>query len=132
MNLSGEAVTKILSFYKCELSDLTVVYDDLDLPVGTIRIREKGSAGTHNGMKSIVQLLGSEEFKRIRIGIESRGQLAPEQQDTSSFVLSDFGKEEKPLIDKAIEEVIENLLTLSPNFSKVTTQTVQIDRFAHL
>jgi len=109
MNLSGEAVTKILSFYKIDLEDLTVIYDDIDLPTGTIRIRDKGSAGTHNGMKSIIQLLGSEEFKRIRIGTESRGELAPEQQDTSSYVLSDFGKEEKVLIDKAIEEIIEKL-----------------------
>lgn len=109
MNLSGEAVTKVLSFYKTDLADLTVIYDDLDLPTGTIRVREKGSAGTHNGMKSIVQLLGTEEFKRIRIGIESRGELAPTQQDTSSFVLSDFSKEEKELIDKAINEVIEKL-----------------------
>jgi len=109
MNLSGETVTKILSFYKANLEDLTVIYDDLDLPTGTIRVRDKGSAGTHNGMKSIVQLLGSEEFKRIRIGIESRGTLAPEQQDTSSYVLSDFTKDEKALIDKAISEVIEKL-----------------------
>ena len=109
MNLSGEAVTKIMGFFKAELEDLTVIYDDLDLPTGTIRIRDKGSAGTHNGMKSIIQLLGTEEFKRIRIGTESRGELASEQQDTASFVLSDFGKEEKVLIDKAIEEVIEKL-----------------------
>ncbi len=114
MNLSGEAVTKILNFYKADLQDLTVIYDDLDLPTGTIRIREKGSAGTHNGMKSIIQLLGAEEFKRIRIGIESRGTLASEQQDTSSFVLSDFGNEEKVLIDKAIDEVVDEIIEKSP------------------
>ena len=110
MNLSGEAIVKILNFYKTDLSDLTVIYDDLDLPTGTIRIRDKGSAGTHNGMKSIIQLLGSEEFKRIRIGIESRGTLAPDQQDTSSYVLSDFSNEEKVLIDKAIDEVVDHII----------------------
>lgn len=114
MNLSGEAVTKILSFYKANLEDLTVIYDDLDLPTGTIRIRDKGSAGTHNGMKSIVQLLGSEDFRRIRIGIESRGTIAPEKQGTSSYVLSDFTKDEKVLIDKAIEEVVDEIIEKLP------------------
>lgn len=109
MNLSGESVAAVLNFYKATSSDLTVIYDDLDLPLGTIRIREKGSAGTHNGMKSIIEHIGTEEFKRIRIGIESRGELAPAQQDTSNYVLSDFSKEEKPLIDKAINEVTEKL-----------------------
>ncbi|MBT3704861.1 aminoacyl-tRNA hydrolase [Candidatus Peregrinibacteria bacterium] len=110
MNLSGEAISKILSFYKESPEDLTVIYDDLDLPLGTIRTREKGSAGTHNGMKSAIQHLGTEEFTRIRLGIESRGELAPEQQDTSSYVLSDFTKEEKPLIEKAMKEVVETLI----------------------
>ncbi len=107
MNLSGEAVQAILNFYKETPENLTVIYDDLDLPLGTTRTREKGSAGTHNGMKSIIQHLGTEEFERIRLGIESRGDLTPEQQDTSSYVLSDFTKEEKALIEKAIEEVVD-------------------------
>ena len=110
MNLSGQAVAKILNFYKESPENLTVIYDDLDLPLGTIRIREKGSAGTHNGMKSIIQELGSEEFNRIRLGIESRGETAPEQQDTSSYVLSDFTKEEEPIIKKSIEEALEELI----------------------
>ena len=110
MNLSGEAVSKILNFYKESPENLTIVYDDLDLPLGSIRMRNKGSAGTHNGMKSVIQHLGTEEFKRIRLGIESRGDLAPEQQDTSSYVLSGFTKEEEPLIKKAIEEAIKELI----------------------
>ncbi len=110
MNLSGQAVAKILNFYKESPENLTVIYDDLDLPLGTIRIREKGSAGTHNGMKSIIQELGAEEFQRIRLGIESRGEIAPEQQDTSSYVLSDFTKEEEPIIKKSIEEALEELI----------------------
>jgi len=109
MNLSGQAISSIVNFYKEPLENLTVIYDDLDLPLGTIRIRDKGSAGTHNGMKSVIQELGTEEFKRIRIGIEGRGTTSPEQQDTSSYVLSGFTKEEEPTIKKAISEVISKL-----------------------
>lgn len=109
MNLSGQAVSSIVNFYKEPLENLTIIYDDLDLPLGTIRIRDKGSAGTHNGMKSVIQELGTEEFKRIRIGIEGRGVTSPEQQDTSSYVLSAFTKEEEKIIKKAIEEAISKL-----------------------
>ena len=109
MNLSGRAVIKTLSYYKESTDNLTIVYDDLDLPLGTTRIRKKGSAGTHNGMKSIIQELRTEEFDRIRLGIEARGKTSPEQQDTSSYVLSDFTEEEEPLIQKAIEETVNEL-----------------------
>ncbi len=112
MNLSGEAVQKILSFFKETPENLTVIYDDIDLPLGKIRIRDKGSAGTHNGMKSIIQALGTNDFKRIRIGIESRGELSPEQQDLSSFVLSDFSEKESQIIQKTIKEL--DLLTIFP------------------
>jgi len=109
MNLSGQSISKVLQFYKESTENLTVIYDDLDLPLGTFRIREKGSAGTHNGMKSIIQEIGTEEFRRIRLGTEARGITSPEQQDTSSYVLSDFTKEEISTIQKAIEEVADNL-----------------------
>ena len=109
MNLSGEAVSKILNFFKEPLDNLTVVYDDIDLPLGTVRIREKGSAGSHNGMKSIIQELGSQEFKRIRVGIESRGELTPAQQDISSFVLTNFTEKEYPGIKKSIKEAVDEL-----------------------
>ncbi len=104
MNLSGEAVIGILNFYKIKPTDLIVIYDDIDLPLGKIRVREKGSAGTHNGLKSVIQSIGTEEFARIRIGIESRGTTSPEAQDISSFVLSDFKSEELILLNKAISE----------------------------
>lgn len=109
MNNSGQAVSKILNFYKEPIKNLIIISDDIDLPLGTIRVREKGGAGTHNGMKSIIKELGSEEFKRIRIGIESRGELTPEQQDISSFVLSDFKKEEIPLLKRAVENAVKEL-----------------------
>ena len=69
MNNSGEAVREIVAYYGIEPSRLIVVYDDIDLPVGDLRLREKGSAGTHNGMKSVVQQLGVTDFPRIRIGV---------------------------------------------------------------
>lgn len=109
MNLSGEAVNKILNFYKESLENLTVIYDDIDLPLGKIRIREKGSAGTHNGMKSVIQELGTENFKRIRIGIESRGELTPKEQDLHSYVLKNFSKNEYSLISKAFKEATSAL-----------------------
>lgn len=107
MNLSGESVRKILNFYKESPQSLTVIYDDIDLPLEEIRIREKGSAGSHNGMKSIINELGSQEFKRIRIGIESRGESSPEKQSLESFVLSNFNDEEKETLDKTIKKSIE-------------------------
>lgn len=69
MNLSGECVRPLLDYYDAPISQLTVIYDDLDLPLGKIRLRTKGSAGGHNGMKSLIQHLGTQEFNRIRIGI---------------------------------------------------------------
>ena len=112
MNNSGQAVSKILSFFKEPLENLIVIFDDIDLPLGSVRIRDKGSAGTHNGMKSTIQELGSEEFTRIRIGIESRGELTPKQQDISSYVLSDFTEKEIPALKKSVEEGIEELRKL--------------------
>ncbi len=109
MNLSGEAVVEVLNFYKVELKDFFTVYDDVDLPLGTLRFRERGSAGTHNGMKSVVEHLGSMVFPRLRIGIESRGETAPEQLDLHDFVLAPFLEDELPLVQKAIEEGMELL-----------------------
>lgn len=112
MNLSGEAVAKILNFYKETPENLFVIYDDVDLPLGKIRVRTTGSAGTHNGMKSIIQQLGTEDFARIRIGIESRGVSSPKQQDLSDFVLSRFKEEELSEAKKAIDEGIKELKKL--------------------
>lgn len=109
MNRSGLSVSKILNFFKEPLKNLIVIYDDIDLPLGTVRTREKGGAGTHNGMKSVINELGSENFKRIRIGIESRGEIAPEYQDITSFVLSDFTKKEIPLLKKAVDIALEEI-----------------------
>ena len=69
MNLSGDCIQAVLHFYKCPVENLIVLYDDIELPVGSLRIRDKGSAGTHNGMRSIIGTLGSENFPRVRIGV---------------------------------------------------------------
>lgn len=111
MNLSGAAVAECLHFYKIPPADLLVIYDDVDLPLGTIRFREKGSAGTHNGMKSIVETLATLDFPRLRIGIESRGETAPEQIPLDAFVLAPFTPEEKDLLQKAIDEALKKVLS---------------------
>ena len=113
MNKSGEAVRKIVGYFKIDKKDLVLIFDDIDLPLGSIRIREKGGAGTHNGVKSVTRALGTEEFARIKIGTESRGDSAPKKQETSSFVLSDFTKEEDGIIRKNLKkmpEIVEVLL----------------------
>ena len=80
----------IMDFYKCTVEDLIVVYDDIDLDVGKLRIRQKGSAGGHNGMKNIIQHVGSQEFVRIRVGVGKK----PDHMDLADYVLSRFGKED--------------------------------------
>ncbi|MFA5792908.1 MAG: aminoacyl-tRNA hydrolase [Candidatus Gracilibacteria bacterium] len=109
MNLSGEAVAELLNFYKVEPKDLIVIYDDVDLPLGTIRYREKGSAGTHNGMRSIVETLATLDFPRLRIGTESRGVTAPAQMDLHDFVLAPFLEDELPVLKGVIEEALAKI-----------------------
>ena len=86
MNLSGEAVTQLVNWYKVEPQELLVVYDDVDLPFGRVRIRPKGSAGTHNGMRNILYLLGRDDFPRLRVGIGR----PPEHWDMKDFVISGY------------------------------------------
>lgn len=115
MNLSGEAVLKISQFYKIAPDNILIIYDDIDLPLGQIRIRKSGSAGTHNGMKSVVEKLGTQHIPRLRIGVESRGQTAPKQQETVSFVLERFLKSEQPLVSEAIEKSVESIKCILEN-----------------
>lgn len=103
MNLSGEAVGEIMRYYKAEPSDLIITYDDIDLDVGKLRIRAKGSAGGHNGMKSIIAHVGSEEFDRVRVGIGHK----PPGFDLADYVLSRFGKDELPLIRDAVDKAAD-------------------------
>lgn len=110
MNASGESVQKLVNFYKCAPGDLWLIYDDIDLQLGKIRIRPGGTAGTHNGMKSVIASLGFNNFPRVRIGIESRGLAAPKEQEISSFVLEGFRKEEKKVADEAIASSAEAVI----------------------
>ena len=75
MNLSGESVRPLMEYFNIEVDDLLVIYDDLDLPTGKVRLRQKGSAGGHNGMKSIITHVHTQDFKRVRIGIDRSGQV---------------------------------------------------------
>ncbi|MBW7958158.1 MAG: aminoacyl-tRNA hydrolase [Anaerolineae bacterium] len=108
MNLSGEAVGPLMKYYRVPLSHLLVVYDELDIPFGAIRLREKGGAGGHNGMRSIIQHLGN-EFSRLRLGIGR----PPGRMDAAAFVLQDFGRDDLPLVSEMLstaEEAIESFI----------------------
>lgn len=109
MNLSGQAVTKILSFYKAGAADLIVVSDDIDLPVGTVRIRKDGSGGGQKGLQNIIDNLG-EDISRIRIGVGPASGERGNFFDAVSFVLSDFSEREEPIIDESIAIALEYLL----------------------
>ena len=112
MNLSGEAIVEMMNWYKITPEDIFVIYDDVDLKLGTIRYREKGSAGTHNGMRNIIANLKTEEFARLRIGIENRGEVPIPLMD---YVLQKFSKDElnelKTQIVPLVEENVLNFLT---------------------
>lgn len=110
MNNSGEAVQKIAAFYKIPTENIWLLYDELDLPLGQLKIRKSGGPGSHNGVKSVVAHLGK-DFPRFRIGIESRGMTASTLQDTASFVLSDFFTQEKEVIVEALDSGINALET---------------------
>jgi len=105
MNLSGECVLKLMSFYKIEKKDIIVLYDDISMDFGKIRFREKGSAGGQNGVKNIIAHIG-DEFKRIKIGVGY-----DERFDVTSWVLSKFTSEEYDLLQKDIFPKVEILLT---------------------
>jgi len=103
MNLSGESVREIIEWYKVPVKNIIIIYDDIDLPVGKIRIRPKGSAGTHNGMRSVIYQIQSEDFPRIRIGIDK----PPQNWDLADFVLSKFSTDERKSVEEAIANAAE-------------------------
>lgn len=108
MNLSGESVRALMDYYKLDLEDLVVIYDDISLPVGQVRIRPKGSAGGHNGIKSIIQHLGTQEFSRIKIGVGAK----PEGGDLVKHVLGRFSKEEDSRIRDVFALAEKGLLAM--------------------
>ena len=117
MNLSGLSVKEIVQYFKIDISDIVVVYDDMALPVGKIRLRLDGSSGGHKGMQNIIDELNTSEIKRIRVGI------GEPTYDTIDYVLTKPDKEEQPLIDEAIKNAVEALKTfLMFNFEKAMTK----------
>ena len=101
MNLSGESIRLLADYYKIDVqTELIIISDDISLPPGQIRVRKRGSAGGHNGLKNIIQHLGSEEFQRIRIGVGEK----PKGYDLADYVLGHFSKEEEPLMKEGIEK----------------------------
>ena len=116
MNLSGEAIIDAVNFYKIDpTTNLIVIYDDISLDVGKLRIRAKGSAGGHNGIKSIINHLGSDTFKRIKVGVGNK----PAGYDLADYVLGHFTKDEKVIIDDASKNASNALkLIVSDNFDK--------------
>ena len=116
MNLSGESVREIVNYFKIDINDVIIIYDDMALEPGKIRLRASGSSGGHKGMQNIIDQLGTEEIKRIRIGI------GESTDDTIDYVLSKPLKEERPLIDEAIKNAVEALKEiLKNNFEKAMT-----------
>jgi PTH1 family peptidyl-tRNA hydrolase len=101
MNLSGDSVGPLLKYYRVEPANLLVVYDELDIPAWTIRLREKGSAGGHNGMRSIIQHAGS-DFPRLRLGIGR----PPGRMDPAAYVLQDFSKADQPLLSELLDKAV--------------------------
>lgn len=106
MNLSGYSVGPLVNYYKVPLLNLLVVYDEIDLPFGTIRLREKGGSGGHNGMKSIISSLDS-DFPRLRLGIGR----PPGRMDPAAYVLQDFQNEELPVVEEMIERSLSAIET---------------------
>ena len=115
MNNSGEAVRDIINFYKIDISKVILIFDDISLPVGKIRLRRNGSAGGHNGIKSIINLTGSQDYKRVKIGV---GAKPHPDYDLADWVL---GKFEKPDI-KNLESALDNAVAAT-----VTVMTDGID-----
>lgn len=110
MNLSGKSVNKIVSYYRISFQDLLIVYDDLNLELGQIRIRKRGSAGGHKGVESIIQYLNSEDIPRLRIGIGKPS--INSNFDYASYVLSNFDNNEKDKISEVIQLSTEAIKTI--------------------
>ena len=114
MNNSGDAVRAIIDWYKINLDQIFIIVDDKDLPLGKIRFRKKGSSGGHNGLKSIIEKLQTENFNRIRIGIGSPPSIKGTNNfNTISHVLGNISTEENSVLDKVYEHVIESLEKLN-------------------
>lgn len=108
MNLSGDAVVKFVNYYDIDINDILVIHDDLDLPFGSYKLKKDSSAGGHNGIKSIINRLGTQSFSRLKVGVSNNKNI-----DTKDYVLGSFGKNEKDVLDsnqKIFNEIIESFI----------------------
>jgi len=126
MNLSGTAVQKIMKYYDLTPDELIVVSDDVDITVGQARIRHDGSSGGQKGLQNVIDILGSDQFVRIRIGIESESTQS-DRLETADFVLSKFSKDELNIVDKTINQLIEYTLPFLEKNEKIPAHTLSVE-----
>jgi peptidyl-tRNA hydrolase, PTH1 family len=129
MNLSGESVGSLVRFYKIDPKSIWVVVDDLDIPLGKIRVRTGGETGGHHGLDSIVQVIGTGEFKRIRLGIrgsEIREEHRERRVDTRSFVTSPFAASDMPMLQKVIQTTA-NIIKEGIETGDLVARTIEVD-----
>tara|TARA_Y100001968_G_scaffold331616_1_gene386860 strand:- start:1428 stop:2039 length:612 start_codon:yes stop_codon:yes gene_type:complete len=124
MNESGKSVRSAKDWFRYENNQLIVLVDDMDLPLGKLRVRSKGSSGGHNGLKSVITHLGTNEFKRLKIGIGPPSEIQQDRKaKTTSHVLGRFSKEEFAILNALIQEIISCIESIkSNNWEKITTR----------
>ncbi|MBN2447106.1 MAG: aminoacyl-tRNA hydrolase, partial [Phycisphaerae bacterium] len=119
MNLSGDAVSGLVNFYQIDPERILIIYDDLDLPLGALRLRKSGGAGGHNGMRSIIQRLGTQDFPRVRVGIDR----PPGRMDPAAYVLRPFGSEDAILVAETVDRVVKAIIAwLSEGIDRAMNQ----------
>lgn len=119
MNLSGECVRPVMEYFDIAIEDIVVIYDDLDLETGKLRLRGKGSAGGHNGIKSLIQHLGTQEFNRIRVGVDR----PPAGMKVADYVLAKFSKDDQSIVQDAISKCCDAVeVSLTKPFLEVMNQ----------
>lgn len=111
MNSSGNCVKEFVDFYKIEKENILIIYDDMDIEPGTIKIRKKGSSGGHNGMKSIIEMLGTEEFPRIRVGIGRPSH----EDDKINYVIGEIPEDEIKTLEEGVEKAKESTIEILKN-----------------
>lgn len=111
MNLSGTSVREIVNFYKVKKEEIIIIYDDMDIKQGTIKIRKRGSSGGHNGVKSVIQNLGTEDIQRIRVGIGT----TKEKEDKIKYVLGHISKEDRKILDEGIIKARDAIVEILKN-----------------
>lgn len=124
MNASGKAVFSVMKFYKAEVDDLIVVMDDVDLPMGTVRIRKEGSSGGHKGTQNIIDSIKSEDFTRVRIGIANKNE-KENNFETSQYVLDKFSKRELPVLEKTISAIIDYVVPFIKSKSQIPSHSFE-------